>query len=631
MKKILFFLIILLIPIAVNAAELTDKFYVDANIKENGDMDVEIIIVVKGPFNGYATDIGYKKWQSIDGYAPDSSPFFDATAIQDVVVGAKNYQGEEISFSHFKNLGFTWFEKAPYAYNGDTNVYTSTDTGRINNLKFYYPVDEKRVIFYLSYTIKDVVVLHNDMAEIRWNFLGKDFREDISEVKIRINLPNSDNSDYYRAWAHGNLYGEIEIVDAKTVLAYLDDYRAGEEVDVRITFDKSVVNENLITKKTNRSSFNEILEHERIEAEKANAERERLEKIYNQAVMANIACIVGDIAAIIFIYFKYAKNKPSVFQGKYYREFIEEYPVEVVDYLMKKSVSPNAMSASIMNLIYKKNITAEEISSTDAKKKEYRFTLVNSDNLSEAENYLIEFLFTRVGENNTFTNTGLEKYASASATYSKFGTSYFTWQRKVTKMGEAENFYERSGGAKGLGTLVMFAGWGIYLWCELGRIMTNLKYITLILSIITFIYSCAIRQRRTAKGNEDYNKWKAFKNFLLDFSILPQRELPEIAVWQRYMVYAVALGVAKEVEKAMNVRIQEYDPTYLNSYSPGFNPYMHVSLSRVLNDSVSKARTESINRSISASGSSSSSSGGYGGGFSGGGGGGGGSFGGGRF
>jgi ribonucleoside-diphosphate reductase alpha chain len=35
--------------------------------------------------------------------------------------------------------------------------------------------------------------------------------------------------------------------------------------------------------------------------------------------------------------------------------------VEVIDYLMNSNITPNAMSASIMNLIYKKNIKAEKI------------------------------------------------------------------------------------------------------------------------------------------------------------------------------------------------------------------------------------------------------------------------------
>ena len=51
----------------------------------------------------------------------------------------------------------------------------------------------------------------------------------------------------------------------------------------------------------------------------------------------------------------------SDFISDYYREFIEDYNVEVVDYIMNKNITPNAMTASIMNLIYKKNIKAEKM------------------------------------------------------------------------------------------------------------------------------------------------------------------------------------------------------------------------------------------------------------------------------
>ena len=72
---------------------------------------------------------------------------------------------------------------------------------------------------------------------------------------------------------------------------------------------------------------------------------------------------------------------------------------------MNSNITPNAMSASIMNLIYKKNIKAEKILE---EKDGYKFTLLNRDNLNETENYLVDFLFDRVGTNNEFTTSKLK-------------------------------------------------------------------------------------------------------------------------------------------------------------------------------------------------------------------------------
>lgn len=109
----------------------------------------------------------------------------------------------------------------------------------------------------------------------------------------------------------------------------------------------------------------------------------------------------------IYVYKKYDKERTPKFNLEYNREFIDDYNVEVIDYLMNSNITPNAMSASIMNLIYKKNIKAEKILE---EKDGYKFTLLNKDNLNETENYLVDFLFDRVGTNNEFTTSKLKKY-----------------------------------------------------------------------------------------------------------------------------------------------------------------------------------------------------------------------------
>ena len=86
----------------------------------------------------------------------------------------------------------------------------------------------------------------------------------------------------------------------------------------------------------------------------------------------------------IYIYWKYDRKIKTSFDQTYYRDFPLDYGPWVIDYLMKKKITPNAMSASIMNLIYKKNIKVEEVKGK--KKKDYKFILNNQDNpYSEAK------------------------------------------------------------------------------------------------------------------------------------------------------------------------------------------------------------------------------------------------------
>ena len=127
------------------------------------------------------------------------------------------------------------------------------------------------------------------------------------------------------------------------------------------------------------------------------------------------------------------------------------------------------------------------------------------------------------------------------------------------------------------------------------------------------------RKRKSKKGIEHYAKWKAFKNFLNDFGSFSTKELPEVILWERYLVYATIFGLAKKVQKDMNVKIKEIDVSNMNN-----NTYIFINnynFSSILNDSVNQAYN-GAQRAITRESTSSSggSFGGHGGGFSSGGG-----------
>lgn len=153
--------------------------------------------------------------------------------------------------------------------------------------------------------------------------------------------------------------------------------------------------------------------------------------------------------------------------------------------------------------------------------------------------------------------------------------------------------------------------------------------VVIILAIILMIYTSNAR-RKTMKGAEEYKKWHAFKRFLEDFGTFDEKTLPEIALWEKYLVYAVVLGCADKLSKTMKLKIENMDlnedlllDTYMISH-------LHT-LSRAVNTSISSARSHAIRTTSSSSSGGFSSGSGGGGGFSSGGGFGGGGGGGGRF
>ncbi len=604
MKKVLIIIgLFYFFPLFVKAGTVNydiKHYYINANIRENGDLKVSELIVLKGNFKGYIRDILYKNSKLKDnGY--ENNSIYNANNIEILEVAAKKCNNTD--FIDEKNFTILMSDQASNLGYIEKNILDG------KSYKIYFEAHNEMVAFKISYILKDVIVAHEDVAEIYWTFIGENYDDRINDLQIRVNLPSKDYTNNFRIWAHGEMTGEIKAIDNQMIEAKVRELPAKSSVDIRSTFDLALINKNILAKKTNDQALKQIIEVETKRADEANQERQKMRIKYYIILGLIIGWLFSLIISWIYVYWKFDREYKKEFKAKYNREFIEEYNVEVIDYLFTKNITSNAMSASIMNLIYKKNIQVEAI---EGKKKAYLFTLINKDNLSNAETDLVDFLFNIVGEDNKFTTIELKSYAKSTKTCEKFSSRYQAWKNKVIDESKKQNFYEMHAKPKIIGLIYLVGAIFINVLALVLNVINPFTYIIVFLSIIFLIYTCCFT-KRTKRGNEHYAKWLAFKNFLNDFGTFNIKELPEIALWERYMVYATLFGLAKKVSKVMNVKIKDIEKTgeYINYDYMDWYIYDAINTSIVSSiDANTTAITSERVNSISSSGS------GFGGGFS---------------
>ena len=114
----------------------------------------------------------------------------------------------------------------------------------------------------------------------------------------------------------------------------------------------------------------------------------------------------------------------------------------------------------------------------------------------------------------------------------------------------------------------------------------------------------------TQEGIDEIEKWKGLKKYMEEFSLLNEREVPEIAIWEKFLVYATAFGIADKVLKQIKIVYPDIE----NNINVNTYPYMHL----MIHTNFSRSFSSAISSSMSSAYSSAS---GRGGGFSGGGGG----------
>lgn len=137
---------------------------------------------------------------------------------------------------------------------------------------------------------------------------------------------------------------------------------------------------------------------------------------------------------------------------------------------------------------------------------------------------------------------------------------------------------------------------------------------------ITLILS-AIYLRKISKnfilltqfGEDEYVKWNGLYRFLNSETLMSERTVIELPIWEQYLVYATAFGISDKVIAALKIRCPDLSesPMLRNSYYR--STHFHHSLGRSF--------TTSTHSAVSTSRFGSGGYGGYGGGGRGGGGG----------
>ena len=622
-------LVIMFLPVGFSLldGEPTDKFLSEIEILDNGSIKVRELIKMNGEYNGMERDVSYASYSN-EAYNGDisaiegNSALYDGSSIIDVKAGSISDDGD-LTFDDF-NRDINYFDEVSYASNGTDSKYTYDTFMNEVNLKLFNPSDLDE-FFYIEYTVTDVVVVHNDIAELAWNTLGDGYRENIGDYEVKVILPNSDSD--YRVWLHGPLNGNIERTNNKEALGTFNFLGAYNPVSVRLIFDKSLVPN--ATKVSGLIAKDAIIDYQTELSDEANRERERIQKQNMILIIASSVWALIAISLAVSVYLREKNMKKTAFNMEYFRDFPASYGPEVLEFLIDKNVTEKSLSATILNLIYKKVLKVEVI---DRKlKDDYKLVLQEYDEstLTETEKIALNLIINEVGNSKEVVLSTIKKHCSTLSNANNVMDLYNDFIRKSKSLGKSELFFATTPG------LVAFS----VIFSLLGLVLTFISFaldlswlgIIIIILMIALIIFVITRKFYTKKGAEHYAKWMAHKKFLEDFSRFNEKELPEVTLWDKYLVYATILDCADELSKEMSIKMASMNNlgTTYGDYDPYFTHYhittnVYTSINNSVHTAVASSRS-----SIAAS--QSSSGGGFGGGSIGGGGSFGGGGGGGRF
>ena len=537
MKKLfILFLFFFFIPI-VNADYQVTDYKIDMTVLENGDIEVIEVFKMEGEYNGFERIINYKnnyigykgkKLASVDGN------LYNISSVQLNEVRAINYD-DKLTLEELKENG-DLFKKVDMATKGEHGVYTITKEENSEIFKIYNP-SKMNKDFYLSYTLKNVVINHNDVSEFAL-FLFNQIEEEIKSLEITIHVPN--NLELLKGYVHKD--GTIKIIDEETLQINVKDLKVNDNLDIRVVFDNNIVKANKVTTENVLEKIEDLeekfeeeinipLDDEYIKVqEEAYQLVTKVEQTYNRTdyenaviainklkekdelkidllirlmnvepkierketitkVILSSILLIWSIGIIIIIYQLYKKNSKNI-----------NNKLELIDigYIMRRKITNNDFAALLLSLNANKKITITKTNGTYKLKQ-------NTKDLSIIEQKLIKLIFE---ENEETTFTKIQKRAINN--YDNFINNYSNLLNTTMNEINKKHYYENLFLIKIIGIFYSILGIIMSMFL-IGKDTYFSSYITLFIAVITLIF-LVLFYKRTPDGLKKYQELKILKN-----------------------------------------------------------------------------------------------------------------------
>jgi len=542
----------------------------------------------------------------------------------------KKQGSSDIDFIEIKDLDMN--EPILYDIEEDENHIKAT---------WYYKANDQVKKFLIVYEIKDAVKRYNDVADFYWKVIEEE-HEAIRNFNADVFIPES-SPNLFKLFVHSAAKpGTMTFSDDyKKVSVAMQDIPKNRFVEFRLLTSPSIFSDvELIEENKYESILNE---------EKLNLVQSSIFGFTGNIFFYPII-VIPLVIIFLYFYFKYGVEPKVKYEGIYERDFPMKIPPMALAYLVGGiNIQTRGFIATIFDLARRGYLNVKEEKKIQLKffeKKEQKFILTKKGKkeltspkkLLDFELTVLKLLFQVVPSGGSIDIKDNEIKIKAKKIYSEVTSSdILKWnQRKrlglsliKTLYAKARSWFESKHFR--IHTKLSMAKRKLFL-------MVSITYLVLISVFLVIIQAAFIPWiivggiiiglfllfgsipilRKTPEATLAIKKWKAFKKFITDFSVMEDAPATLIHIWDEYLIYAVVLGVAVKLLKNLKRLAEEQHVAFAAAgwyYGTG---------ARAPTGTMSPESFSSLVSNLSGTISALSSSSSVGGGFSGGGGGGGG-------
>jgi len=409
-------------------------------------------------------------------------------------------------------------------------------------LKFWYTrsldiYHEPALITYsFTYRVKNLIIHGKDFSQLFVKYAGGSRNSWIRKLRVRVEIP--DDFPTPRIFHHPN-FAESPSNEKGKYEFLFENVPPRTFVEGRYIFPKilSIPSEAKVP----------------LSMENALGEERTYKFLSSFVTTSSMVYILLSMLFPIVVYLKLGREKKVSYNAIFEREPPLKDPPEIVNAVVKNLCGlpdENGFSSAVLEMIKEKSISIER----------NHLKLLKNPGRNEEVYKVLELL--AVDGIVDLKNLKSQLKKEAKAIYDL----YNSWQRNISEEVKGRGFIETKGNTitKITAFFLMIPG---FFFLFLPSFMKGYEHVTILSStmglsgflvnLLVLFLRKDVLARWTEEGRVYYLKWKAFERFITDFSLLSQYPPDSIVLWEDYLIYATALGVAKKTVSIMRKMLPE--------------------------------------------------------------------------
>jgi uncharacterized membrane protein len=523
-----------------HSKQIVDQMNLSATLMENGDMTVAETWKVQLKDRGKPYRNLYKSFS------------MDAAKADDITDLTVYDEDRGVSYSFAGNVN-------PESVSGDEMqdrcyLYRSGQTAEIG---WFMPAFEEGVrTFTFTYRVKNIVSVYADTAVLYHYFLPSHFSIPVASLNGTVRFPSGGALKDVYAWLHTtDIQSSLSVDSADQISFTASEIPQGYSAEVRLCMPPQLF---LSSPKVSPQS---VLSGIRQEEQKWADEYAR--KLHLELMLGIFDVISAILVLVLCLLFFFRLRKKN-----------RRYSVTVPEYT--RDIPPGNSPGGVANLYYFYSGLHDK-----EKSRMFSATLLNLARKGfirfESTGDRLTIILTEKEEKQELTESEKVFFELISMVSAELGTSFtmkefqiFTKKhgvdvgtkleafltaskREIAKRGYYESRPVLFSTAKALGILMIFLAAVVFL--ATGFMGTLLVYLPLscLISGGLLWFGGSIKMKLSKTGEYEYGVWHGLKKYMVEFSRMEEYGVPQLELWEEYLVYATMMGVSGEVCKQLKM------------------------------------------------------------------------------